>query len=147
VLAFLAAFAGAGAMASIPALSHDSLHTIFKRTLDYQANRGSPFSLWGLYGGLRALEWAVQIGAVLLALALALGRAPRELTALAASCAAVVIAVQLGVEHWFYLYIPWFFALAMLALLGSLSPAPPARTVAASSPARSSQPAVAVSSG
>ena len=88
----------------------------------------------------------MQIGAVLLALALALGRAPRELAGLAASCAAVIIAVQLGVEHWFYLYIPWFFALAMLALLGSLSPPPPA-TVAPSSPARSSQPAVAVSSG
>jgi hypothetical protein len=146
MLAFLAAFVGAGAVASIPALSHDSLHTIFKRTLDYQANRGSPFSPWGLYGGLRGLEWAVQIGAVLLALALALGRAPRELAGLAASCAAVIIAVQLGVEHWFYLYIPWFFALAMLALLGSLSPPRPA-TVAPSSPARSSQPAVAVSSG
>src|SRR5437588_885391 len=32
MLAFLTAFAGAGALASIPALSHDSLHTIFKRT-------------------------------------------------------------------------------------------------------------------
>src|SRR5205823_8928237 len=68
MLAFLTAFAGAGALASIPSLSHDSLHTIFKRTLDYQANRGSPFSLWGLYGWLRALECAVQIVAVLLPL-------------------------------------------------------------------------------
>jgi hypothetical protein len=147
MLAFVAAFAGAGAVASIPALSHDSLHTIFERTLDYQANRGSPFSIWGLYGGLKALEWAVQVSAVLLALALALGRAPREHLALVASCAAVIIAVQLGVEHWFYLYIPWFFALVMLALLGRLSPTAAPATVVASAPARSSQPVVAVSSG
>jgi hypothetical protein len=30
----------------------------------------------------------------------------------------VIIAAQLSIEHWFYLYIPWFFALAMVALLG-----------------------------
>ena len=47
---------------------------------------------------------------------------------LAAACAAIVIAVQLGVEHWFYLYIPWFFPLVMIALLGvrTARPAPSA---------------------
>ncbi|MCA1689023.1 MAG: hypothetical protein LC720_00785 [Actinobacteria bacterium] len=28
-----------------------------------------------------------------------------------------MIALQLGVTHWFYLYIPWFFAPAIIALL------------------------------
>ena len=37
---------------------------------------------------------------------------------LAALCAAVLIAIQLGVTYWFYLYIPWFFAPAIIALLG-----------------------------
>jgi hypothetical protein len=41
-----------------------------------------------------------------------------DVVGLAAACAAVVIAAQLSIEHWFYLYIPWFFALAMVALLG-----------------------------
>ena len=68
-------------------------------------------------------------------------------TALAGACAAVIIAVQLGIDHWFYLYIPWFAGLVLLALLGSLSPAPAPGTVAASGPARSSRPAVTVSSG
>ena len=145
--AFAAAFALAAAVAGIPAFSHDSLHTIYERTLAYQANRGSPFSVWGLYGGLGGLQLAVQIAAVVLAVVLALMPRPRDLVALAAACAAVIIAVQLGVEHWFYLYIPWFVGLALLALLGSLSPSPPRETAAASEPARSSRPAVGVSSG
>jgi hypothetical protein len=144
---FIAAFLLAGALASIPALRGDSLHTIYERTIAYQADRGSPFSVWGLYGGLGGWQQAVQIAAVVLALSLALVPRRGDLVGLAAACAAVIIAVQLGIDHWFYLYIPWFFGLVMLALLGRFSvPAPPA-TVAASSPARSSRPAVAVSSG
>ena len=41
---------------------------------------------------------------------------------LAALSAAILIALQLGVTHWFYLYIPWFFPLVMIALLGRLGP-------------------------
>jgi hypothetical protein len=40
-------FAAAAALALLPALSHDSLHEIYERTVAYQANRGSPFSIWG----------------------------------------------------------------------------------------------------
>jgi hypothetical protein len=59
-----------------------------------------------------------------------------------------VIAVQLGIEHWFYLYIPWFFPLVMVALLGRLSdPARPPLAAAPSGSARSSPPAVVASSG
>jgi hypothetical protein len=144
---FITAFLVAGALASIPALRGDSLHTIYERTIAYQADRGSPFSVWGLYGGLGGWQQAVQTAAVVLALSLALVPRRGDLVGLAAACAAVIIAVQLGIDHWFYLYIPWFFGLVMLALLGRFSvPAPPA-TVAASSPARSSRPVVAVSSG
>jgi hypothetical protein len=146
-VAFLLAFALAVAVVSIPALRHDSLHTIYERTLAYQANRGSPFSLWGLYRGLAGVQWGVEIAAVALALGLALTRTARDLASLAAACTAVLIATQLGIDHWFYLYIPWFFGLAMLALLGGLSPQAPRAPDAASAPARSSRPALAVSSG
>ena len=44
------AFWCSAALAMIPALRHDSLHTIYERTLVYQGNRDSPFSIWGLYG-------------------------------------------------------------------------------------------------
>ncbi len=143
---FVVGFAAAAALAFVPALSHDSLHTIYERTIVYQANRGSPFSVWGLYGGLGGLQLAVEIAAVALALGLAVLPRRPDLVGLAAACAAVIIATQLGIEHWFYLYIPWFFPLIMLALLGRFSdPARPAPAVA-SSPARSSRLAAAVSS-
>src|SRR6202035_3321658 len=112
------ALAAAAALAAFPALRHDSLHTIYARTITYQANRGSPFSVWGLYGGLSGLQHAGEIAAVALALALALPPRRGALVGLAAACAAAIIATQLGLEHWFYLYIPWFFPLVMLARLG-----------------------------
>jgi hypothetical protein len=116
--AFCIAFILTAGVVSIPALRHDSLHTIYERTIAYQANRGSPFSVWGLYGGLHGLQTAVQIAAVLLAVALAVAPRRGDIMGLAAACAAVLIALQLGIEHWFYLYIPWFFPLAAIALLG-----------------------------
>jgi Glycosyltransferase family 87 len=142
---YAAAFLALAALASIPALSHDSLHEIYERTLVYQSNRASPFSVWGLYG-LHGLERVVEIAAVVLALVLAVLPRRPDAVGLAAACAAVIIAEQLGIEHWFYLYIPWFFGLVIVALFGRLSdPLGPA-VVAASAPARSSLPAAAVSS-
>ncbi len=147
---------------SIPAFTHDSLHTIYERTLAYQSDRESPFSIWGLYGssptGGHYLRWlsgarAAVVGAGI-ALALALAVLPRreDLVGLAAAAAAILIAVQLGIDHWFYLYIPWFFGLVMLALLGQINwdgpSLPPGlgRPDAASESARSSPLAAAVSS-
>jgi hypothetical protein len=131
----------------IPAISHDSLRTIYERTIAYQTNRGSPFSLWGLYGGLGGVQAAVQVAAIVLAVVLALVRRRPGIAGLAGACAAVIIAVQLGVDHWFYLYIPWFFPLVMLALLGRVSD-PRAGVVAEpSEAARSSRLAVAPSTG
>ncbi len=116
-LLFVAAFAAAGAIAFIPALAHDSLHTIYERTLAYQGNRDSPFSVWGLYN-LREIEQGVEIAAVALAIAVALVPRRLDMVGLSAACAAVILAVQGGLEYWFYLYIPWFLPLVLLALLG-----------------------------
>jgi len=145
---FALAFAATVAVVSIPALTHDSLHTIYERTLAYQSNRESPFSIWGLYGDLGYLQAVVQGAALALALSLAVLPRRRDLIGLAAAAAAVLIAVQLGIEHWFYLYIPWFFGLAMLALLGQISlpereSPTPGRAVEPSGSARSSQLAAA----
>ncbi len=142
---YVLAFAGTVALASIPALRHDSLHTIYERTIAYQSNRGSPFSVWGLYG-LQGVEHVVQGAAIALALVLAFVPRRADVVGLAAACGAVIIAEQLGIEHWFYLYIPWFFPLVILALLGRLSDPSEWEPVAASAPARSSLRAAAVSS-
>jgi hypothetical protein len=115
---FVFAFLAVGALASIPALSHDSLHTIYERTFAYQSDRASPFSVWGLYSDLGGWEAGVQIGAVVLAVLLAVIPRRADVVGLAGACAAVIIALQLGIEHWFYLYIPWFFPLVLIALLG-----------------------------
>jgi hypothetical protein len=144
---FLLAFALTAALVSIPALSHDSLHTIYERTLAYQADRGSPFSVWGLYGGLGGLQEAVQVAAVALALALALVPRRQDLIGLSAACAAVTIATQLGIDHWFYLYIPWFFPLVMLVLLGRFTYPRQRGAAVASESAQWSQPAMAASTG
>ncbi len=161
------AFCATVAAVSIPALAHDSLHEIYERTVAYQSNRGSPFSVWGLYGGLHGWQTLAEIGAVLLALALAAIPRRPGLPALAAAAAAILLALQLGIEHWFYLYIPWFFPLVLLALfevparssahLPVSLPAPerelPSATPSAeqavlpSAPARSSPLATAPSSG
>jgi hypothetical protein len=134
---FVLAFVLTAAVVSIPALTHDSLHEIYERTILYQSNRGAPFSVWGLWGGVKSWQILAQAAAVALALGLAVLPRRPGVPALAAACAAVLIALQLGLEYWFYLYIVWFFPLVMLALLAG----------AASEPARSSQPATAWSSG
>jgi hypothetical protein len=102
----------------IPALEHNTLATIFSRTVEYQADRSAPFSVWGLYGGLHPEQVAVEVLAVVLALALAVVPRRDDLIGLCACAAAVLIAVELGASYWFYLYIPWFFGPAIAALLG-----------------------------
>jgi hypothetical protein len=57
-----------------------------------------------------------QALSVLLAVGLALVPRRRDVVGLAACAAAVVIALQAGVTHWFYLYVVWFFPLLAIAL-------------------------------
>jgi hypothetical protein len=142
---FLGGFLLVGALAVVPAVAHDSLHTIYERTFAYQGSRGSPFSVYGLYG-LQGLESVVEVIVVLFALALAVVPRRADLVGLAAAGAAVLIAVQLGIEHWFYLYLPWFFPLVMIALLGAHIGADRVSPGEASAPARSTRPEVVLSS-
>jgi hypothetical protein len=96
-------------------LQGESLSTVYDRTLGFQRERGSPFSVWGLYD-LPGLQQVWQALSVLLAVGLALVPRRRDVVGLAACAAAVVIALQAGVTHWFYLYVVWFFPLLAIAL-------------------------------
>jgi len=89
---------------------------LWERTLGFQADRDSPFSVWGLYDLPAALQAAAQAIAAAFALAVAFAR-PAGTAALAALAAAVLIALQLVVDHWFYLYLVWFAPLVWIALL------------------------------
>jgi hypothetical protein len=103
----------------IPVLARNDLHTFWHRTFVSQFDRTSPFSIWGLWGGLSGVQRLVQgatIGLAVMALFMPRRRSVVEVSALAA---AIVIALQLGLTHWFYLYIPWFFPALIVAVIGS----------------------------
>jgi hypothetical protein len=110
-----AGFAAVATLALAPVALGDGLGTFYDRTLGFQAERGSPFSIWGLYD-LPGRELAL---AAALALAVVVAFVPRrrDPVAVAALAAAALIALQLALEHWFYLYVVWFLPLAFVALL------------------------------
>ena len=115
---FVAALALALALILLPFLPDGGPRELYDRTLGYQASRPSPFSIWGQVEGLGWLQTAVQAAAVALALAVAVSPRRRDAFQIAALAGAVLIAVQLGATHWFYLYIAWFAPLALVALFG-----------------------------
>jgi hypothetical protein len=106
------------------------------------SERTSPFSIWGLYGGLEWLQVLATLAAGGLALAVAVVPRRRDEITVAALGAAVLIALQLSVAHWFYLYLVWFLPLLLVALL-----ARPGITAAGGAPARSTPRRVPVHSG
>jgi hypothetical protein len=119
LVVYVLAFALVAVAAMLPVLLDHNLGRFWHDSVAYQASRPSPFSIWGLWGGLSVEQHAVQG----LAVALAVGSAflPRRRAAieLIALAAAIMIAVELGLTHWFYLYLVWFFPLAIAALLAA----------------------------
>jgi hypothetical protein len=118
---FVLAFALTVIVLMLPVLLDGNLRVFWHDTFSYQAGRGSPFSIWGLWGGLGFEQHLVQGAGAGLAIALAFVPGRRTIIEVAALGAAVVIALQLGVTHWFYLYIVWFFPLVIVALFSSCS--------------------------
>jgi hypothetical protein len=106
------------ALSFVLVLAYGDPRTFADRTLGFQASRGSPFSIWGLRDWTTA-QTVVQMAGVLLAVAVAFLPRRRDLIGLGALTAAVLIGLQLGITHWFYLYIVWFFGPLMVALLGA----------------------------
>jgi hypothetical protein len=115
ILVTLSFAAAAAALLALPLIDVGG-HTVWDRTITYQLDRGSPFSLWGIDPSLKAWQTPVKVFAVVLAFAVALvPRGPRDAATLAALAGAVLIAAQLTVTHWFYLYVPWFLPALFLA--------------------------------
>ena len=102
----------------------DAMRTFWERTIGFQAGRNSPFSIWG-WGQYHAegipdlgfLQPAVAVLAVVLALVVALVPRRKGPVELAALTAAVLVAFQLTLTHWFYLYLPWVLPFVLLWLL------------------------------
>jgi hypothetical protein len=115
---FVIAFVLTAAVVSIPVfLFGGSLHDFWDATLGYQADRASPFSIYGLWGGLDWLHTLAQVAAVGLGIAVAFVPRRRDLVGVAALAAAVLLAVQLSLTYWFFLYIAWIAPLVFIALL------------------------------
>jgi hypothetical protein len=119
LLAYVLAFALTSVVVMLPVLLDGNFHTFWEDTIVSQVDRSSPFSIWGLWGGLGVLQHLAQGFAVGLAIAVAFVPRQRTVVEVAALGAAVIIAFQLGLTHWFYLYIPWFFPLLIVAVIGA----------------------------
>jgi hypothetical protein len=120
-LRYVLGFAAALVPCAVLILAYGGPHVFYDRTLAFQASRGSPFSIWGQHGW-DAAQAVVEVAGVLLALTVAFLPRRRDVVGLSALTAAVLIALQLGVTHWFYLYLVWFLGPLTIALLGDAEP-------------------------
>jgi hypothetical protein len=96
------------------------LATTWERTIETQLDRESPFSIWGQVTSLQPLQTLLTLAVAVFAATLALYPRRRSLVQVAALAAALMIGVQLTLEHWFYLYIPWFFGMLIAAVAPEL---------------------------
>ena len=138
-LAFAGAFLGVSILVMLWPAIDPGLHTFYDRTIAYQADRNSPFSIWGQVDGIEPLRTGILVLVAALAIGFAFWPRDKTLTQVAGLGAALLIGAQLTAEHWFYLYIVWFYPLLLVALatVGERRPSPAER---AASPARSSPP-------
>jgi hypothetical protein len=116
IAVFTAAFAATAALLVLWPAIDPGLEPVYDRTIAYQADRDSPFSIWGQVPSLEPLRIALLAATGLLALTFAFWPRRKSLTQVVALGAALLIALQLTAQHWFYLYIVWFYPLLLIAL-------------------------------
>jgi len=128
LLRFGLAFAGATVLAFAVLFLQpdlwDALRAFWDRTLGFQVGRDSPWSLWG-WGQYHAkgipdlgfVQPVLVALAVVLALVVAFLPRRKGPVELAALTAAVLVAFQITLTHWFYLYLPWVLPFVLLWLL------------------------------
>ena len=144
VAAYVAAYALTLAVAMLPVLLGGDLHAFWHDAITYQANRMTPFSVWGLWGGLSFERHLVEGAAIGLAILVAFVPRRRGTVEIAALGAALLIALQLAAGYWLYSYVVWFFPLVAVALFAAVPRSEELPfTVPARAPARSRSPALA----
>jgi hypothetical protein len=118
-LVFLGTLALVVALVVAPFIPDGGLRELYDRTVGYQASRPSPFSIWGQVESLGWLQDVAKAAAAGLALLAAfLPRRP-DLRQTAALGTAILIAVELTMTHWFYLYVVWFVPFVFVALFAA----------------------------
>jgi hypothetical protein len=144
-LVFFASFLTVSVLVMLWPALNPGLHTFYERTIAFQAGRESPFSIWGQVPSLEPLRTALLVATAGLSLLFAFVPKRKSLVQVAALGAALLIALQLTMHHWFYLYIVWFYPLLLIAM-ASLEREPASLPVTSSaaepepSPAEKSRP-------
>jgi hypothetical protein len=113
---FALAFLATAALVTLPLLPHGGFRELYDLTLGYQASRGSPFSVWGQAPSLHFLQTASKVFALGLAALFFFVPRRRSTVQVAALAAALLIAVQVTANHWFYPYVIWFAPLVLVAV-------------------------------
>jgi hypothetical protein len=117
-LLFGLGFVGFIVLAMLPVLLDGSLHTFWQDTISYQANRNTPFTVWGLWGGARWEQHLLQGAVVAMAIALAFVPRKRGVVEVAALAGALIIALQMVANYWLFSYIVWFFPAVVVGVFG-----------------------------
>jgi hypothetical protein len=89
----------------------------YERTFVVQSTRESPFSIFAQLPVLGFLRRPLTAAVIFLALLVSVVPKKRTIRRLAAFSAALIIAFQLVLLHWFYAYIVWFEPFIFVALL------------------------------
>ena len=101
----------------VPVLPPGGLREVYDTTIGFQLHRQSPFSIWSQHDWLEPLQTLLKAASLALAvLVVVIPRGSRTIGQVAALAAAVLVAAELPLQHWFYLYVPWFLPLFCLAL-------------------------------
>ena len=116
LILFGLAFLAAAAIVTVPLLPDGGFRELYDRTLGYQASRGSPFSVWGQAPSLHFLQTLSKVFALGLAALFFFVPKKRSTVQVAALAAALLIAVQVTANHWFYPYAVWFAPLVLVAV-------------------------------
>ncbi len=95
----------------------EGLRIFYEKTLAFQGERETPWSVFAQVPGLRVLQQPLTALAILLAFIVAVFPRKRTIRRLAALSAALIIAFELTVNYWFYPYVIWFEPFVFLVLL------------------------------
>jgi Glycosyltransferase family 87 len=98
-------------------LPSGGLTEFYNHTIGYQLTRSDVFSAWALHPSLDPLKLVIEVGAVVLAAAVAFFPRRRSVVEICALAGAITIALQLPAVHWFYYFIVWFVPFVLVALL------------------------------
>jgi hypothetical protein len=119
IVAYVIGFAAAVGVCMLPVLLNHDLHFFWRDSIQYQADRTSPFSIWGLWGGLGIVQHLFQGAVVAVGVGVYFVPGRRSLVQVAALSGALLIALQMTITYWLYPYLVWFTPMVLVAVLAS----------------------------